>query len=79
MNIVKRYSNGEVTIVWKPALCCHSAICVNGLPKVFLPNERPWINPMAAPTEELKRQCDECPTGALSWYMNADGPGEGND
>ena len=30
-DIVKRYTNGEVTVVWKPALCIHSALCVGGL------------------------------------------------
>ncbi len=72
MEIVKRYSNGEVTIVWKPALCCFSGICTNGLPLVFKAEVRPWIDPMAAPTEELIRQVNECPTGALSYFMNAE-------
>ena len=32
-DIVKRYTNGEVTVVWKPELCIHSAVCVGGLPR----------------------------------------------
>ena len=39
----KEYTNGEITIVWKPDLCTHSCICVNTLPKVYKPSERPWI------------------------------------
>ena len=30
------YTNGEVTIVWKPALCTHSRRCWTGLPDVFM-------------------------------------------
>lgn len=67
----KEYSNGEVTIIWKPDLCIHSANCVKGLPNVFRPKEKPWINVDAAATEALKDQVDKCPSGALSYYMNA--------
>ena len=40
-DIVKRYSNGELTVVWRPSLCVHSAVCVHGLPQVFDPRRRP--------------------------------------
>jgi uncharacterized Fe-S cluster protein YjdI len=74
-DISKKYSNGEVTIVWKPAACIHSKICwdkVNGLPQVFNPMERPWIKPGAADTEAIMTQVKKCPSGALTFYMNAD-------
>ena len=29
------YSNGEVTVVWKPEFCKHSGRCVTQLPQVF--------------------------------------------
>ena len=41
----REYSNGEVTIVWEPEACIHSAICAKGLPNVFRPKVRPWIAP----------------------------------
>lgn len=68
--ITKKYSNGEVTIVWQPNLCIHSGICTKGLPQVFKPSQRPWINPDAAKTEELVNQVKNCPSGALSFFMN---------
>ena len=73
-NLIKEYSNGEVTIVWKNGLCIHSGICARGLHEVFNPKARPWINAGAAPTEKLIDQVKKCPSGALSFYMNADKP-----
>jgi len=62
----KEYSNGEITIVWQPKKCIHSGICVKTLPKVYNPQERPWIKPENATTEELINQVAQCPSGALS-------------
>jgi len=70
MGKTKEYSNGEVTIVWKPDACIHSAICVNGLGEVFQPKEKPWIKIDAASTGALVKQVKVCPSGALSYYMN---------
>ena len=70
MGKTKEYSNGDVTIVWKPEACIHSAICVKGLGEVFQPKEKPWIKINAASTEALVNQVKACPSGALSYYMN---------
>jgi uncharacterized Fe-S cluster protein YjdI len=67
MAIIKRYGNGEITVVWKPDLCSHSTICFQGLPAVFDPRERPWVRVTAAPTDAIVRQVEACPSGALSW------------
>lgn len=66
----KEYSNGEITVVWKPELCIHSAICLQGLPDVFQPREKPWIKIEAATTDDIRNQVKACPSGALSYYMN---------
>lgn len=63
---IKEYSNGEVTIVWKPDLCTHTGICVKTLPQVYNPKERPWIKPNNATTQEIIDQVALCPSGALS-------------
>lgn len=60
------YSNGEVTILWKPEKCTHSGICVKTLPEVYNPKEKPWVKPHNATSEELIDQVSKCPSGALS-------------
>jgi uncharacterized Fe-S cluster protein YjdI len=70
MEKTREYSNGEVTIVWKPKLCIHSTICVKGLPEVFNSNKKPWINSKGASTDDLITQVNKCPSGALSYYLN---------
>jgi uncharacterized Fe-S cluster protein YjdI len=74
-DITKKYSNGEVTIVWKPSTCIHSRICwnnIHGLPSVFKPMEKPWITMEGSTTERIIEQIKKCPSGALSYYMNAE-------
>ncbi|MGU9938759.1 (4Fe-4S)-binding protein [Empedobacter brevis] len=60
------YTNGEVTIIWKPELCQHTGICVKMLPKVYHPKDKPWITAENATSEEIKKQVSQCPSGALS-------------
>ena len=69
-NIIKKYSNGDLTILWEPKKCIHSAICVKSLPKVYNPEINPWIKAENASIEELKDQINKCPSAALSYQMN---------
>lgn len=71
-DITRHYTNGEVTIVWKPNVCIHSEMCFHGLPKVFNPHEKPWINAEGATTEQIITQIKQCPSGALSFFMNTE-------
>lgn len=68
--IIKEYTNGEVTVVWKPKTCIHAGNCVRGLGEVFQPKSKPWIKVDAANTERIVKQVKECPSGALSFYYN---------
>ncbi len=70
--ITKKYSNGEVTIVWKPNMCVHSGICFRGLSEVFDPRKRPWITPEGSTTSKIVDQVKKCPSGALSYILNKD-------
>lgn len=65
--IVKEYSNNGLTVIWKPKKCIHSGICVQKLPKVYNPDERPWIKPENASNEALMEQIQACPSGALTY------------
>jgi uncharacterized Fe-S cluster protein YjdI len=65
-DITKKYSNGEVTIVWKPSLCIHSGICFKGAPDIFDPRKRPWITPEGKDSQKIIGQVKKCPSGALS-------------
>lgn len=70
MGNTKEYSNGEVTVVWKPELCIHSAKCVHSLPEVFKPKEKPWIQTENSQTQNIITAVNNCPSGALSYFMN---------
>ncbi len=73
MGKIKEYSNGETTVVWEAEKCIHSAICAKGLPEVFQPRDRPWVKIDGANTETIINQVKACPSGALRFYMNAEG------
>lgn len=65
----KEYSNGEVVITWQPEKCTHSGNCVRGLPNVFKPKNKPWIEIENASSEQLVDQIKKCPSGALGFYL----------
>jgi uncharacterized Fe-S cluster protein YjdI len=71
-NITKQYTNGEITIVWQSAKCIHSGNCVKNNSDVFRPKEQPWIQPQKSSTEAIKATIQKCPSGALSYFNNAD-------
>jgi putative redox protein len=60
------YPNEDITVVWKPELCRHSARCATQLPQVFNPAAKPWVNMDGATSSEIMEQVAKCPTGALS-------------
>ena len=71
-DITKKYTNGEVTVVWKPPECIHSGICFRGLGEVFNPRQRPWVTIGGSSTDKIIAQVKKCPSGALSYYLNRD-------
>lgn len=69
-NIIKKYSNDDITVVWELAKCIHSAIYFNGLPQVFDPRKKPWVNIEGADTMTITEQVKTWPSGALSFFKN---------
>ena len=63
----KTYTNGEITVIWKPGVCIHSGKCVQGLGPVFNVNARPWINMQGSGSDSMVKQVEQCPSGALSY------------
>ena len=68
----KAYTNGEITVLWKPGVCIHSAKCVQGLGEVFNVSARPWINMGGSTTQRIIQQVEQCPSGALSYARNSE-------
>lgn len=65
-SVTKKYTNGDVTIVWQNEKCAHSAICIKGLPQVFNPRNSPWVTPEGVASDTIIEQVKKCPSGALS-------------
>ena len=72
---MKPVETEELTIHFDGKTCIHARRCVLGLPKVFDPEARPWIQPGGASTDDLISVIEACPSGALS-YTRKDGPQE---
>ena len=68
--ITKTYTKEDLTVVWQPHKCIHSAICFHGLPMVFDPRRRPWVDIEAAPKMDIVNQVKKCPSKALSFQMD---------
>ncbi|QWU15449.1 Uncharacterized Fe-S cluster protein YjdI [Paenibacillus sophorae] len=72
MSQQKLYYGKDIEVMFNSEICTHSGICVKGFPAVFDLSKRPWVNPDAAPAEEIARHIDKCPSGALT-YKRLDG------
>ena len=76
---VHRYPGESIEVTYDKELCIHAAECVKGLPAVFDPQKRPWINPDGATPEEIREVIGRCPSGALAYSGGESGVTESAD
>lgn len=62
----RSYSNGEITVDWRPEKCIHCESCLINLPEVFDRTRRPWVNINGSSTANIRDTVALCPDGALS-------------
>jgi len=72
----RQYDGDGIRVAYDAERCIHAAKCVHGLPAVFDPNRRPWIDAEAAPADMLAASIRQCPTGALTYERLDGGPAE---
>ncbi len=68
----RQYTNGEITVFWKPSRCIHATTCFRELIEVYNPGRRPWVNMNGAPTRRIIEVTNKCPTQAIYWKYNKD-------
>lgn len=73
---VHEYTGEDIVVTYDVERCTHARECVRGLPDVFDPDERPWIDPDNAAVDELASVIMRCPTGALQFERTDSGPAE---
>lgn len=73
----RKYSNGEITVYWKPSACVHASYCYRHLLEVFDPSRRPWVDMTGASSEKIIETVNMCPTEALAWKWDDEGRNEG--
>ena len=72
---IKHYESDGIRVSYDSQRCIHAAECVHGLPGVFDPKRRPWVDPSAAAADEVADVVGRCPTGALQ-FERLDGGGD---
>ena len=63
-----QYKGKNITVVYEPQRCIHAKECVRGLPSVFDPDAKPWVNPENSDAKTIAAVVQRCPTGALHYH-----------
>lgn len=70
------FDSEGIAVTWDAKRCIHAEACVHGLPRVFDPERRPWIEPEHAGADAVAATVTQCPTGALHFERRDGGPAE---
>src|ERR1017187_475399 len=65
------YVGMHITIHDNRGICAHAGFCTDRLKSVFRMGQEPWIDPNGASAEEIIATVKECPSGALSYSIEA--------
>ena len=71
-NKLSVYPGEKISVHYDVKRCIHATECAHGLPSVFDPKRKPWVNPNEAAADEVVQVVQRCPTGALH-FMRHDG------
>lgn len=63
--MAESYDGKNVVIEYDAKICSHAGECVRGLPKVFMPGAKPWVQPGDISYDEAAAVIAKCPSGAL--------------
>lgn len=69
---LREYTGARITVTYDARRCIHAEECVHGLPEVFDPGRRVWVDPSRGEPGEIATVVSRCPTGALH-FTCADG------
>ncbi len=67
MSKPRTYTGSDIEISFDMSRCIHARNCFLKLPEVFDPSRRPWVDPDAAPAEDIAAMIRTCPSGALTF------------
>ena len=65
------YAGMHITVYDNRGICAHAGFCTDRLKSVFRMGQEPWIDPNGASAEEIIAAIKECPSGALSYSIEA--------
>ncbi|NGP89247.1 CDGSH iron-sulfur domain-containing protein [Fodinibius halophilus] len=71
---IHTYESDDITVEFDSKRCLHTAECVKGMPSVFNPDNKPWIQPDEASADDIKEIVHHCPTGALQYQDEEEKP-----
>ena len=71
MSKPRTYNGAEIEVSFDMSRCIHARNCFLKLPEVFDPSRRPWVDPDAAPAEEIAAMIRTCPSGALTFKYSS--------